>query len=137
MEMPELMERAEFSTDTRRGLPENSLKLKQIIEQWAAGATTADIIEKLERYGVPTSPIHSIKDICESEHARVRGLLAEVNHPVAGTVRLPTMPVKFSATPAAIEQPSPLLGQHNHSVLSGTLCYTKNEIASLEAEQII
>jgi crotonobetainyl-CoA:carnitine CoA-transferase CaiB-like acyl-CoA transferase len=137
MDMPELMERPEFSTDTLRGRPDNSKKLKSIIERWAGQHRVDSIIEKLESHNVPVSPIHSIKDICESEHARARGLLVEVEHPNAGSVRLPTLPVKFSSTPAAIENPSPMLGQHNQSVLSEILCYSVDDIEELKEQNVI
>jgi crotonobetainyl-CoA:carnitine CoA-transferase CaiB-like acyl-CoA transferase len=137
MEMPELIQRTEFSSDTLRGRAENSSELKIIIEKWASAFTATEVLEKLEQHGVPVSPINSIEDVCKSEYARERGLLAGIDHPVAGKVKLPTLPVKFSSTPASIEAPSPLLGQHNHNVLSELLHYTDRDIENLKKQRVI
>ena len=137
MEMPELTERAEFATDTLRGRTANSITLKSIIEKWAEKYTVEDVLAKLESCGVPAAPIHTIQDICESEHAAAREILAEIEHPRAGRVRLPTLPIKFSKTPAAIENPSPLLGEHNRQILMGILKYSEKEIQELREQQVI
>ncbi len=137
MGMPELKERPEFLNDTIRGRAENSEKLKSIIEKWAGQHTVSSVTEKLELYNVPVSPIHTIQDICESEHARIREMLVDIEHPIAGSVRLPALPVKFSSTPAAIERPSPLLGEHNQEVLAGLLNYSSHQIEQLKSERVI
>ena len=137
MEMPELASRPEFSSDTLRGEPENSKALKIIIELWAKDLTAKQVIDQLKAHGVPASPIYDIKEICESEYACERGLLQTVEHPVAGAIRLPVLPVKFSSTPSSIDAPSPTLGQHNASVLSDLLGYTDGEIKELKQQGII
>jgi crotonobetainyl-CoA:carnitine CoA-transferase CaiB-like acyl-CoA transferase len=39
-----------------------------------------------------------------------------VMHPAIGELRLVGMPFKFSATPASIRRPPPLLGEHTAEV---------------------
>ena len=44
-------------------------------------------------------------------------MVIEMEHPVAGTVRMLGMPFRLSETPGAERGPSPLLGQHTRHVL--------------------
>jgi crotonobetainyl-CoA:carnitine CoA-transferase CaiB-like acyl-CoA transferase len=44
-------------------------------------------------------------------------MVPSVDHPVAGKVQTIGLPVKFSATPGAIQTPAPLFGEHTREVL--------------------
>ena len=129
IERPDLPAREEFATDTIRG--KHTGELKEIIENWAARLPVEEAIRILERCGVPVAPIYDIGQISESDHIKAREMLVPVEHPVAGTVRLPALPVKFSATPAHISAPSPALGQHTETVLAELLDYAPEQIAAL------
>lgn len=137
MEMPELLERPEFASDTLRGRPENASELKRLIESWASRRTVSEIVALLEGCRVPVSPIWDVAQVAESEHIRQRGMLTEVEHPVAGRVRLPSLPVQFSDTPARIERPSPLLGQDTDAVLAELLGCDPQRLADLRAQGVI
>jgi crotonobetainyl-CoA:carnitine CoA-transferase CaiB-like acyl-CoA transferase len=58
-------------------------------------------------------------------------MLVEVEHPTAGTVPMAGIPVKFSATPASVRLPPPLLGQHTEEVLVSWLGMGSEEINEL------
>lgn len=135
MEQPGLVTVEKFCTDTLRG--DNAVELKAIIEKWASRFTVSEVVELLEKYGVPASPIYDIRQISESEHTRARGMLVDVEHPIAGRIRLPALPVKFSGTPARIESPPPMLGQHTEEVLSRYLNYGKADIDRLRETGVI
>jgi CoA:oxalate CoA-transferase len=135
MEQPELVQMEQFATDTLRG--HHADELKEIIEKWTSPLKVADVIAILEKHGVPVSPIYNIQQISESDHIRVREMLVEVDHPVAGKVRLPALPVKFSETPARIESPPPLLGEHTEEVLTQYLHCSREEIIHLREAGVI
>ena len=44
-------------------------------------------------------------------------MIVEVEHPTAGKMKIPGVPIKFSETPCAVEKPAPILGQHTDEVL--------------------
>ncbi|HST01252.1 MAG TPA: CoA transferase, partial [Usitatibacter sp.] len=46
-----------------------------------------------------------------------RGMVAEVEHPVNGRYKALGCPIHFSKTPAAVEHPAPLLGEHTRLIL--------------------
>src|SRR5699024_5038093 len=111
MEHESLMEDERFITDVKRG--ENETALKEIIEAWLQSYTADEAVELINSVGVPSSTILNIAEISESEHIKIREMLVEIEHPVAGKTRIPGNPVKFSKTPAKIDRHSPLLGEHN------------------------
>jgi CoA:oxalate CoA-transferase len=48
-------------------------------------------------------------------------MIVEVEHPVAGQLKMAGLPVKMSVTPGAVERPAPLLGQHTTELLKEIL----------------
>jgi len=135
MGKPELHERDEFKTDKDRSL--HSDKLKPIIEQWSRQFTVDQVLEKLNAAMVPAGPVYNIGQITQSEHIRTREMLPEIDHPIAGKVKVVGSPVKLSETPAAVTAPSPILGQHTEEVLEKMLGYKKKEIEALKVQNVI
>jgi glutaryl-CoA transferase len=86
---------------------------------------------------VPCAPIQTIDQVFAAPQVRHRDMLVEVEHPTAGTVRMAGIPVKFSATPASVRLPPPLLGEHTDQVLSSWLGMNDQEIADLKAKKVI
>jgi crotonobetainyl-CoA:carnitine CoA-transferase CaiB-like acyl-CoA transferase len=64
------------------------------------------------------------------------GLVAEVEQPGAGKVKMLAFPGRASATPPRIDRPAPLLGQHTAEVL-GEIGLSAEEIDRLAAEGVI
>ncbi|MFQ5846073.1 MAG: CaiB/BaiF CoA transferase family protein [Candidatus Methylomirabilales bacterium] len=78
---------------------------------------TAEWLARLETAGVPAGPIYNMADVYGDPHVRDRGMLVELEHPVAGKINNIGIPVKLSLTPGQIRRPAPLLGQHTDEVL--------------------
>ncbi|MFK5951701.1 MAG: CoA transferase [Desulfobacterium sp.] len=131
----ELMEDERFLTDTIRG--KNDTALKEIIHSWSKELTVEQVLDILEKARVPSSPIYNIQQIAESDHIKARQMLVNVDHPVAGPIRIPAMPVKFSHTKAKIQGPSPLLGEHTKEVLKNELGFDDQTINELADNKII
>ena len=112
-------------------------ELRAIIETWTGARTVAETIATLEAAGVPAGPIWSVGEAARSQHIRERGMLTEVTHPTAGPITLLQQPVRFSDTPARIQGPPPLLGEHTEQVLSGLLGLDSETIGRLRANRVI
>jgi len=107
------------------------------VKQWASERTVDEIVKTLVDAKVPVAPVLDIENSLENAHAKAREIVATVNHPQAGSVKMPNFPVKFSKTPVKVRSPSPSLGQHTEETLSSLLNYSKEQIARLREERII
>jgi crotonobetainyl-CoA:carnitine CoA-transferase CaiB-like acyl-CoA transferase len=64
-------------------------------------------------------------------------MIQSIDHPFMGTIRLPGIVTKLSATPGTIRIPPPTLGQHTNEILSGRLKLSASRIEQLRAEGAI
>lgn len=87
------------------------------LNQVFADRDAAVWIALLTEAGLPCAPINSVPEAFAMPQVRAREMVLEVAHRTAGTMQLAGFPYKFSATPAAVHRPPPLLGEHNQEVL--------------------
>src|SRR5207245_11032621 len=80
--------------------------------------TKADVVRKLREANVPVGPINDLAEVFNDPVVRHLGLIAEVDHPVAGRVRAPGIPVRLSETPGSVRSAPPSLGGHTDEALS-------------------
>jgi crotonobetainyl-CoA:carnitine CoA-transferase CaiB-like acyl-CoA transferase len=60
------------------------------------------------------------------------GMITTYDHPRGGKVKVVAPAVRMSETPASIERPAPLVGEHGREILA-EFGLSKDEIAELEA----
>ncbi|MEY8839621.1 CaiB/BaiF CoA transferase family protein [Cribrihabitans sp. XS_ASV171] len=116
MNLPELARDPRFATDQDRRT--NEPQLAQVIENWAAGQNTTEVIATLEANGIPCAPIQSVADAWASPQAMARGLISVVDHPSLGALRIPEQPLHFSGAPRGGRSPAPQLGEGNQEFCS-------------------
>jgi len=75
-------------------------------------------LEALEAAKVPCGPINDLADVFADPHVQARGMTVDVPHPLAGSVRLVSSPMKLSATPVRHDRAPPLLGADTEPVLA-------------------
>ena len=72
----------------------------------------------LDDSGVPNGPINDLRAVYDDPQVAARGMMEEMEHPVAGVTKHIGIPLKLSETPGSIREPSPTLGQHTDEVLA-------------------
>ena len=93
------------------------------------GRTGDDIVDTLWDHGVPVAKVLQPHRQTEIPQLAARGFFEDVGHPVNARTPHSTLPFTFSRGPERVHvQPAPLLGQHNHELLS-ELGLTDEEIA--------
>ncbi|MFC4273614.1 CaiB/BaiF CoA transferase family protein [Achromobacter aloeverae] len=95
---------------------ENRAALILLIEAALAAAPAEAWVERLLAAGVPAAPILDYEEALDTEQARARDMVMEVDHPVEGRVKTLGFPVKLGGTPQQVRRPAPLLGQHTEEV---------------------
>jgi crotonobetainyl-CoA:carnitine CoA-transferase CaiB-like acyl-CoA transferase len=107
----------EFADDPRyasnRARVENRDVLCEHLSAIIAARDMDDWLQTLEAVGVPCGPINTIDRVFDDPQVLARGMVAEREHPLAGTLRTVANPMRFSRTPVANAPAPPLLGQHN------------------------
>jgi crotonobetainyl-CoA:carnitine CoA-transferase CaiB-like acyl-CoA transferase len=130
----DLLKDPRYSTNANR--LKNNESTNEIVKQWVATLDRERLLEKLDHFGVPVSPVMSIADIYENEHYQARENIVDVKHPRLGTIKVPGIVPKFEKTPGSIRTPAPDLGENNEEILMG-LGLSKAEIAPLKREKVI
>ena len=87
---------------------------------------------------MPVAPVvlpHQQAQLAQLEH---RGYFETVDHPVNGPARHSTLPIRFSRGPDRfVTRRAPLFGEHNHDVLTRILGLSSDDVAALEAREVI
>jgi crotonobetainyl-CoA:carnitine CoA-transferase CaiB-like acyl-CoA transferase len=99
---------------------------------------TDDIVATLSNAGVPCEPVVRAHEHDKLAPVIARGLFERVDHPVTGTADYIGAPFRFTRGPRAHHRPrSPLLGEHNHDVLTRLLGLDDAAVDQLVADGII
>jgi crotonobetainyl-CoA:carnitine CoA-transferase CaiB-like acyl-CoA transferase len=93
-------------------------ELLPLIEEALAERSARDWAKLLAEAGVPVGPINTVGEALTHPQVVARGMVTEVEHPTAGTVRTVGSPVKLSASPPQVRTPPPSHGQHTDDVLT-------------------
>jgi crotonobetainyl-CoA:carnitine CoA-transferase CaiB-like acyl-CoA transferase len=97
-------------------------QLNEAIEALLSFSSADHWLQQLTAAGVPCGKVRTLDDVYGWEQTLSQGLLIEVDHPVAGPIRLPGPAVRFDDLPYAGGRerhlPPPGLGEHNAAVMA-------------------
>jgi formyl-CoA transferase len=130
----DLVEKPEFATAAARR--EHRDALNTLIAEIAAGATTAELVDKFNAAGIPCGPIHSMDQAFADPQVRHLGVTQPVESETTGRFDLLAQPIKLSRTPSTLRSAAPEYGEHNDDVLA-ELGYSAADIAELRRKQAI
>ncbi len=97
---------------------QNADAMYPLIEQWTMEHTKAEIMERCQEEGCPTTAIMTVPEAAEQPHLQERGYVVDIEHPVLGSMRTLGAPFGLPESPGGPTSPPPLLGQHNDELLS-------------------
>jgi crotonobetainyl-CoA:carnitine CoA-transferase CaiB-like acyl-CoA transferase len=125
------------SLTTEAGRRDQHDAIDEHLTAWCGERKPDDIVEQLWPAGVPVGKVMQPHEQGELEQLRFRRFFEDVEHPVAGSARHSTLPIRFSRGPGRFHvRHAPLLGEHNDEVLQD-LGLSDVEIAALEEQGII
>ena len=102
----------------------------EVVEKWTRERTKFEAMRELAGAGIPASAVYDTPDLFRDPHLQARGFVRQVEHPVAGTVRLLGFAPRLSASDVPLE-PAPVLGAHTDEVLARELGLAPAELAEL------
>ncbi len=112
-------------------------RLDQELSAWCAQRAGEDIVGLLWPAGVPVGLVTAPHHQGELDQLQARGFFEVLEHPVLGPARYATLPMRFSSDPGPRHRrPAPALGEHNDALLA-ELGFSPEQIARLEADQVI
>jgi glutaryl-CoA transferase len=90
-------------------------KLSTLIEKFQS----ADLLEKLERVGVPCGPINNLDQVFNDSHVKHRGMRIDVPSAAAKAGSIPGVrtPIMLDGEAMASPRPAPRLGEHTAEIL--------------------
>ncbi|KAK8201164.1 caib/baif family protein-like protein [Phyllosticta paracitricarpa] len=110
--------------------------LEEMIERETQKKTTQEWLEIFEGSGIPYAAINDIQGTLNHSHVLARDMVAEVEHPKCGPIKLVNTPVKYSYSEPKIRTPPPTLGQHTDEVLQ-ELGISMSEVDRLRSEGVV
>ena len=97
----------------------NMMSIAANIDEWFLTQKKDDIHKKAAEMRIPIGPIKSAEEVMNYAQFNARDYFVEVDHPEAGKHRYAGVAYKMPASPARVQRPAPLLGQHNDEILNG------------------
>ncbi len=116
---------------------QNQDELDTLIEEWTASRIHYQVMETLQKAGVPAMPSFSNEELFHNPHLKERGTYVPVQHPEEGKLIVLAPPWKLSGTPGQVHDAAPLLGQHTEKVFLELLGMTSEEITTLVDKKIL
>jgi crotonobetainyl-CoA:carnitine CoA-transferase CaiB-like acyl-CoA transferase len=132
--LAELAASEEFRTNSQRVLARDTLlpQVRDLFKRY----TKAELVEKLERTGLPFAPIGRPEDMFEDPHLLASGGLGDVTLPDGRETRLPLLPVELGGNRPSRGGALPRPGEHTLEVLRA-LGYSGKEIDALTAGRAV
>jgi formyl-CoA transferase len=135
MRAPELATDERYRDHQARG--SHQRELDEVITRWTSMLGTRELLDVLEKHGVPSGLIYRTQDMLEDPHFAARQAIVSTAHPAFGTLRMQNVAPRLSATPSSIRSPAPELGQHNAEVFEELLGIDAAALAAYQSRGVI
>ena len=130
----EICDHPKFSTNPER--VKNLEELTDIVSVALRSRSSQQWLETFQKLDIPSGRLSCIADVFSDPQVIAREMLVDVPHNGIN-VKMPGVPIKFSATPAGIAGPAPVLGEHNREIFLGLLGLSQSEFEGLREKGVI
>jgi len=130
IDRPELGNDPHFNTNRARVAAHD--QLQPLLAQVFKSRTRKVWIECLNEAGIPCGAVRNIAEVLADPQLAAREMIASLNHPTIGPLKMLGVPTKLSDTPGSVRTPPPTLGQHTECVLTELLDLSADEIVALQ-----
>lgn len=131
----ELARDGDFASSIARS--QNHEALDALISQWTRGHDLPELEQLLRVAAVPATRIFTMADIFADPHFRAREMLVDVPHDTLGTVTVPGVVPRLSATPGKVRSSGGSVGRDTEIVLTTLAGLTPDEVERLCKQGVI
>jgi crotonobetainyl-CoA:carnitine CoA-transferase CaiB-like acyl-CoA transferase len=132
---PEMIDDPRFDTNLNRYY--NREPINELLGAWMAAQTAEEALGKLRAARIPAEKVHNIGEMTQNTQVAAREMLVDLGRPGEEAHTVPGFPIKMSLTPATVEGPAPLIGEHNDEVYEELLDLTPSQIAAYREQGVI
>jgi crotonobetainyl-CoA:carnitine CoA-transferase CaiB-like acyl-CoA transferase len=134
LDLMHLLQDQRFADDAGRST--NRIALNQAISDVTKQRSSAQLIDMLNKAGVPCGPINRMDLVFADPQVRHLGMAAPVEHGSLGNIEVVNQAVKLSRTPSRVVHATPEKGEHTDEVLK-EYGYDDKSIAEFRARKIV
>jgi crotonobetainyl-CoA:carnitine CoA-transferase CaiB-like acyl-CoA transferase len=104
---------------TNPGRVANREELVEVLQGEFSRRTADEWVGKIRGAGIPCGPVNNLAEALEDEHLTSTDMLQEIEHPLAGVLKMLASPVLVDGERPPIRRPPPTLGEHTEEVEDG------------------
>ena len=101
-----------------------------------AARTTAEWLALFDRAGIPAGPVRFLEEMFDDPQVLANDLAVELEHSLAGSMRMVGTPITMSDTPTSARSASPVLGEHTDALLA-ELGYDEAAVTDLRTRGVV
>ncbi|MGH7833427.1 MAG: CaiB/BaiF CoA transferase family protein [Candidatus Binatia bacterium] len=132
---PPWSQESRFATFQKR--KENEPELDKNLGDWTARFTARELAGKLQKAGVRSGIVNTMKDLYDDPQLKHRGQWVALQHPEIGRMHYQRPPFIFSESDTGPTRPDPLLGEHNEYFYKQLLGIPEDEYKKLMSAGVI
>jgi crotonobetainyl-CoA:carnitine CoA-transferase CaiB-like acyl-CoA transferase len=135
LDLGDLKDHPDYADNTARAA--NRDALRKIMNQRLSGRSAIEWTKTFVEAGIPAGPVYTLDQVFDDPQVKHLGLAEEVEHPVIGTLRQLSNPLRMkNIGDKTVKTHPPVLGEHSESVLRDFRLHD-DEIAALIAEGVV
>ena len=135
MQMLEMRSDPRFESMGKR--LENSEELERIISGWTSGFEARELMEKLQRAGVPAGVVQSQSELWNDPQLAHLDFFQMLEHTECGPMPYDGLQFQLSKTAARLRWGQALVGEHNEYVLREVVGLSDDEVGELVAAEAL
>jgi formyl-CoA transferase len=134
LDLIHLLKDERFADDAGRS--SNRVALNQAISDVTKQRSSAELIDMLNKAGVPCGPINRMDQVFADPQVQHLGMAAPVEHRSLGNIEVVNQAIKLSRTPSRVVHATPEKGEHTDEVLR-EYGYDDKSIADFRLRKIV
>lgn len=132
---PEFAEQEWFATAA--GRVAHAEEIDAAVSAWVSARTRDEVLAEAEKAEATFAPIYTVAEVIADPHVNESGMIATVDDPHLGKIRMPGVLFNLSRTPGCIRWTGPELASSTDDVLVGELGIDKQKVEEMRKRGVV